>query len=229
MPEQWRPTLPGVRVAGAFLLLSLTAVTALVPVFYLGMAPALVVPMTYAIPFLLIPCVALSAALVWAGRGEAPPAGVAAGVAYFVGGALFDIAATLIHSPDLEYEGNPVARALLDSGHSLPFIYAYAAVCQSLTLLTLCLLWVAFLRHRPALVGSVKRRGSPVRPFLTYHLFWLVVALVLAGAADRWYLGLEWFGLVPHAGWAAVAAANVLGLSVYLAWLWHATRPAPGG
>ncbi len=57
-----------------------------------------------------------------------------------------------------------------------------------------------------------------------------IAVILLAGVVDRWYLGLEWFGLVPPVRILAVGTATLAGLVFYFAWLWYASRtdnPAP--
>jgi len=76
------------------------------------------------------------------------------------GGAVFDVFATVIHSPSLIQEFNPVARLLLDSGHSTGFVYAYGGFCQIAFATLVCLLWAGFLRHRQSIVNSVRESTS---------------------------------------------------------------------
>jgi hypothetical protein len=170
------------------------------------------------------------------------------GVILILGAASFDMIATLIHSPDLSRECNPVARALLDSGHSVPFVLGYGLLMQGLFLACQCVLWVALLRHWPCLVASVRGESTFLR-FLksamggaqltwrqsllplrwselptAYHFLWIVAVVLWSGAAYRVLLGLEWFGFVPDLRWQVLAVGITLGLIAYFALLWRASR-----
>ena len=173
-----------------------------------------------ALPFLAV-CLSVVIRLAHRGTGHAPPLAVALGVVFILGGAGLDIGATLIHTPDLANEGNLFVQLLFQSGHSRTFVIVFATIGQTLYVTTLCTLWVGLLRHRSTLIESVKGVRSPFR-FLkaatggadlrwrqwllplrmadlpwAYHVVWLLAVVLLAGATDRWFLGLEWFQLVP--------------------------------
>lgn len=184
---------------------------------------------------------------------SAVPLGLAIfGVVYVVGGAAFDMLATALHSPELDREGNPVARAFLDSGYGVPFVYGFAIVAQALLAAFTSIVWIAFLRHREALVASLPRSGS-VGAFLKaalfgpdwsagrrgwslprrwsdlpspYHLFWFWVVAFVAGSSERWYLGLEWFQLIHSRRWQVIGGTFVLSTVLYLGWLWSMARRA---
>src|SRR5579872_1440219 len=70
--------------------------------------------------------------LVNQGHTRLPWGITACGGVFIVGGAILDMAVTVAHSPNLELEGNPYVRALLDSRHPLPFVYMHALFTQSL-------------------------------------------------------------------------------------------------
>jgi hypothetical protein len=246
-------TPPGNREAKALLILSLPAALAGLVVFYSRPDPQRQVLLAYAMPAVLVAALALAAALARLGTAPVPWALFLLGLAFIVGGAALDITATVIHTPDLGQEQNPIARALLDSGHGVDLVYAYAAVCQSLYMAFLGCSWLGLLRHRRAILDSV--RGS--RTFLelvkaatggsgltwrqwclplrlselpqAYHLFWLVAVLAIASSLDRWYLGMEWYGLLSGGRWAAFAAALTAGPALYFLWLWLAARRSPPG
>jgi hypothetical protein len=252
MPSVSRPANGVIGTAWAFLLLFLASAIALGVVFGLKRFPYLTLPLCHTLPAILMLSAVLSAALAWSGEGDAPLAAVMPVAAFIIGGALFDIWATLVHSPDLKLEENPIARALLDSNHTLEFVYGYAALCQTLWLLTLCFLWVAFLRHRAGLIESVRGQRTVLSflkaahggAALTYRqwlfpltleelpdprpLVWIVAVAFLGLAVDRWWFGLEWYGLAPHAlRYWAIGAGFVAALLVYFVWLWHASAVEP--
>lgn len=210
---------------------------------------ALLLPTVYALPVLAILFLIAVVRMARLGTGRASRRAVLPGVLFVVGGATFDIVATVIHSPDLELEGNPVARALLDTGHGLTFTYVYGAIAQLVFVAALVAMWVAFLRHRERLVDEVGRherfwpffkaatgaRHLGWREWIVplrmsefphpYPVVWILVAVVLSASAERWFLGLEWFGLVPLGlRWWVFGAVLVVGQLVYFAWLRRATR-----
>jgi hypothetical protein len=213
---------------------------------------AWVVPAAYALPPLLAVCLILAVRLARLGTASIPAFALMLGAAWVMGGAALDITATLIHTPDLRREANPIARALLDSGHALPFVFGYAFVGQGLYVLLLCVLWAGLLRHRADLALSLRAYPSPLlfvkaatggaeltwRQWLlplrmselprSYYALWTIAVIMLAGVADRWFLGLEWFGLVPHVRVFVVVVAIAIGLACYLRWLWYASRAAMG-
>jgi hypothetical protein len=246
---------PGKREALAFVLLVLTAGLAVGCVLFFDRLAHLRVGLAYAILPILAAALPIAVGLARAGPAAPPPIATAIGLAFIVGGAAFDILATLIHTPDLKLEANPIARALLDSAHPMWLVFVFAGVGQSLWLLTLCALWLALLRHRTAIAASVSGSSSlllfikaatggaeltwrqwalPLRYSELpdpYHLCWPIVALAIASSADRWYLGLGWFGIAPVPRWQVFTVALLAGLAGYFVWLWYASRadatPAP--
>jgi hypothetical protein len=170
------------------------------------------------------------------------------GAAYLLGGIAFDILATVVHTPDLSDECNPIARALLDSDQGLAVVYAYGAIMQALLAVAGCTLWGAFLRHRDtwlrttwasdprsflqflkAALGGARMSWrqfflpltlSEVKLFSFYHVFWLFVPLMLGGTVERWYLGCSWFRLLPDVDhYWVLAGGLLLGLVAFLVWL----------
>lgn len=160
------------------------------------------------------------------------PAGIAiSGGVFIVGGAILDMAVTVAHSPNLELEGNPYIRILLDSQHSLPFVYTHALFTQSLYITLFCGVWIGFLRHRQIIVDTISTSaptswldfikaatgGShltirqwlfPIRfseAPLMYHYVWLIAIPIVFGISlFRWYAAMEWFGLVEPAKYTRV-------------------------
>ena len=146
------------------------------------------------------------------------------GLVFIAGGTAFDITATLIHSPDLVYEANIVARLLLDTDHSVAFVYIYGGLMQAIVLCILVVLWAAFLKHRQEYLQASFENGQHSfmhfmkaatgggrlswRQWLipltirelpsSYHLsIFLAPILLFASGINRWYLGLKWFELAP--------------------------------
>ena len=239
---------PGNTEAKLLLVFFFVVVGLLLVVVLLDQFPPAVIPTIYALPIALALSLFLAVRLAYKGTSRVPAALATIGVVYIVGGGMFDMISTVIHTPRLHKEGNVIARALLDSGHSLQFVYAYAIVAQALLLILVSTLWVAFLRHREALITSVENERS-LMPFLkaatggahltwrqwiiplkmsdmprAFPLMWVMVVGLVAGASDRWYLGLKWFSLVSFNRWASVAIALFVVLIVYFLWLWAASR-----
>jgi hypothetical protein len=155
------------------------------------------------------------------GKVTPPRLLTACGLALIVGGAMFDIAVTVIHSPGLENEANPYVRALLDSGHSLEVVYAHGVVTQGLYVALFCAVWIGFLRHQGILLETIRLAAPagwldfvkavtggghltmrqwllPLRASevpLAYHGLWLTgVAVVFGITLFRYYAALEWLG-----------------------------------
>ena len=209
-----------------------------------------VIPAVYALPAVLALSLFLAIRLACRGTSRIPAALATIGVLYIVGGGMFDMIATVKHTPTLQDEGNMIVRVLFDSDHSVHFVYAYVMVAQALLLILISTLWVAFLRHREALITSVENERS-LMPFLkaatggahltwrqwiiplkmsemprAFPLMWVMVVGLVAGASDRWYLGLEWYDLVSFSRWACVGMSVFVGLLAYFLWLWAASRGA---
>jgi hypothetical protein len=209
----------------------------------------------YAAFALFVPSVGLVAGCLWFVRTAPIPAPrwlCYAGCVFVLGGIAFDLFSTLLHSPGLEREANVVARYLLDSGHSLGFVYAFGAVGQLCVALVLCGLWIAFVKHLPAYLGSSYAAGhssflsfvkaamgsgkltwwqvffsvTAMRRVSWYHVLCFAIPFgVLFGGLHRWYLALHWFGMfhqVPRA--AAIAIMIAAYFVVYILWLFSMYR-----
>jgi hypothetical protein len=224
-------------------------------VFVILLVAAFAVPSTrswresfcYLIPFALVYAAYLATALLRAGSDSVPAGPLWAGICFIAGGASLDVAGTLANTPKLTQEANRIARALLDSGHSLSFVYMYAAIGQTLAILLYCLLWAAFLRHRTALLAlgvQANLRGGwdflkaatggarlSWRQFLfpmrisdlpdAYPIAMMLAVLLAGSSLSRWYWGLYWLGVLPWLSDVTVSVATVLLATVaYFAWLW---------
>jgi hypothetical protein len=244
--------LPGHRAARALLLLFCAGAVGILPLVCFRPDLPAAAPAAYAIPVFLAVLLALAVGVERAGPASAPWWAVLLGVAYIVGGAALDITATVVHTPDLSLEQNPIARLLLDGGHSVAFVYGYAAVCQSLDLAFVSCLWIGLLRHRCAILESLRGSQTLLQVFkgatggakLTwrqwclplrlsdlpsaYHLLWLLTVAMVAGSMERWYLGAEWYGFLPGARWVVVSGSVSAGLVFYLLWLWQGVRRLQG-
>ena len=177
----------------------------------------------YSLPALGLIALVLLDRLVNQGQTRLPWGIAFCGGVFIVGGAILDMAVTVAHSPDLELEGNPYVRILLDSQHPLPFVYMHALFTQSLYITLFCGIWIGFLRHREIIVETIASAspnswmeflkaatgGShlsfrqwlfPIRPSegpLLYHYVWLIAIPIVFGISlFRWYAAMEWMGLV---------------------------------
>lgn len=176
------------------------------------------------------------------------------GGAFIVGGALADITVTVAHSPDLAMEGNPYIRVLLDTEHSLTFVYIHALITQFLYITLFCGLWIGFLKHRETIAQTIAAASPrtvleffkaatggahlttrqwllPLRPSeisLIYHYIWLIAIPIVFGISlFRWYLALEWLGvvepdLVTRAG--IVLHGICSSLIIYFVAMWRLSR-----
>ena len=177
----------------------------------------------YSLPAMGLIALVLLDRLVNQGKTGLPWGITVCGGLFIVGGAILDIAVTVAHSPDLELEGNPYVRILLDSQHPLPFVYLHALFTQSLYITLFCGIWIGFLRHRQILVETISAAsprnwveflkaatgGShlsirqwlfPIRPSeapIIYHYVWLIAVPIVFGISLlRWYAAMEWIGIV---------------------------------
>ena len=240
--------MPGAREARDLLVLSIGSAAFVIAVYLLQLFPTISAHTAFALPALLAIGLYLAIRLARAGTAAVPATLLIPGVIFIVGGAAFDIAATLHHTPDLRQEANPIARALLDSGYSLAAVYGLAVVCQGLYVSLICATWVALLKNRSFLVRSLGEARSPLA-FLkaatggagltcrqwffpmrfsqfpdTRYAVWVLAVTLFASGAERWYLGFEWYGLVYGSRMPVVVCAILLGLCIYLTWLWRASR-----
>lgn len=188
-----------------------------------GSDDVLRLPTAYLLPLFAAAALILLNRVARQGVSDLPIPTAVMGLAFIVGGAAFDLTTTITHSPDLSLEGNPYVRVLLDSSHSLPFVYCHLVVTQSLYILFFCAVWLAFLRHQRILLETIvaaepnspldflkaatggahltfRQWLLPLRPSevpVIYHSLWAAaVAVVFGISLFRWYAGLEWLGAI---------------------------------
>ena len=244
------------RYAAQYVIVLLVASLSLIVYFVEYLTP-LRVPWICVEVALGIYAIALLMVLLRHGQSPCPPLVLYAGILFMVGGTALDVGATIISTPTLARESNPIARALLDSGHSLAFVYACGLVGQVLVLVIGCLGWAAFLRHRDTVIQSAWDAGpqsayqfckaalgaghlTSRQYFLplklselskAYHMACAIWAATVGAWSYRWYLGLNWLHLVPEATPRVIAVCLALGLGGYHAWLCleYARGPARRG
>lgn len=149
---------------------------------------------------LIVPALLAGNALAWrivrAAPGPVPAWMIALATLHFLGGAAFDMIATIVHTPDLAWEANPIAVALLDHGVPLGIIYGYAVVAQvalqALSILGVCG-WLGWRRAFAAGDVPIDRETIALRLLVAW------VPCDVLWAFLRWYLGAEWFaaGALP--------------------------------
>ncbi|MEL1265177.1 hypothetical protein [Pseudoxanthomonas putridarboris] len=171
-------------------------------------------------------------------RGSKPgrPWLLLGGLLVIVGGAGFDVCATLIHSPDLSREANPVARTLLASGLNASSVVAIGVLAQVLLVAICCFVWMNFVARlewykveiarddgRPIatkMLGiSGRGWGAILAGKIDPPLFVSGIApAILAVFAYRTYLALEWFGSVPIS--RLFVPLMLLAIALLLQWVW---------
>lgn len=242
----------GAREAGYLFALAIVVGAVMIGLYLFELLPRASAPFAFVLPIVLAISVYLALQIARTGETPADRRLLLPGFGFLIGGAAFDIAATLYHTPDLATEANPIARALLDGGHSVALVYVFAGVCQTLYVVLLCLLWVGLVKHRGFLISSLRSERSPLTFLkaatggreLTWrqwvfplrlsempdarYAVWVLAVVLLAGSVTRWYLGFEWFGFVR--GWHIYVGVGAIagGVCAYLVWLWRASRRTEG-
>lgn len=151
-------------------------------------------------------------------------------------GAVFDIFATLYNSPDLTYEANPIARTFLDSGLSSGAVIVIGFVAQASFIVISLLLWANFIVRLDwykevvressgislvgRIFGAMDSRFSSLFGARVNHEVAVSSAgfLVMFIFVYRWYLGFEWFGVVPISRIAMPVIILVLSFSSIFIW-----------
>jgi hypothetical protein len=229
-------------------LLGVGLVAVLVLLIFWPIQPAWSLPLAYFLPVPAVGVVVCLLRVLRHGPGKLPRLPFLIGSAYMVGGAAFDILATIVHTPDLSDEGNPIVRALLDAGQELWVVYVYGASLQTLDAVGACVLWAAFLRHRHTWLRTTWDAGpqslpqflkaatggarlswrqyclpltvSDLKRISVYHPFWVLPPVLLGSYVARWYLGFAWFGILPAGNhYAVLVGGGLLGLVAVLVWL----------
>lgn len=154
-----------------------------------------------------------------------------------VGGAVSDVAATVICSPGLEQEGNLFLRMLLDIKCPLGLVYLAMAGLNILDISLNLVLFACFLKVYPTLIqsipyknilttlkwifgiGTLKSWRSILIGKLDFCYFIPSLAVMLVGQClYRFYMALMWFHKVPHSYYIVpfgIASASFLGLSYF--------------
>lgn len=230
------------------LLLCFLLVTAVILVVYFQpYLRSLGAPLAFCLPLVGLYLIYLTVLIYRAGTGKVPIIPLVVGVLLIITGIGIDIVATVIKTPSLSREANPIARSLLYSGYSVGFVYVYGIIGQLVVTLMSCLMWAAFLRHRKTITAIAWQLGPetaiefinaamyrkvtsqvmwryPLSEYRGYdkwyHAIQPVLLIVVLISIARLYLGLEWLGL-PHVRrnvlWVIL---TVLSLLTYYIWVW---------
>ena len=237
--------------ARAFII-AFTIVSALIlSIFFTRYLGSLRIALAYALPLTFLGGIALVTRMFLQGRNDIPKAALMGGLIFSIAGVALDAGVTIVKTPMLAQEANVIARVLLDTGHSIGFVYAYGIVSQILYLVLVCGLWATFLRHRLTLIASVMSTKPKSRlEFLKAatggaHLTWrqyllplkiselpksyhsvLFLAVTLTGCMMfNWYLGLSWLGVIPVSHPVAIVIIIMLSVVLYAGWLWFQYSP----
>jgi hypothetical protein len=235
--------------AGQLLIAAIIILYAIVMIFSLRNFENLRTPTLYLIPIVLIYLNVLALIILRQGEGKIPTLRLVGGVVVIAGGTIFDMLATVIKSPELSLEGNIIARMMLDSGQSVQFVYGYAIITQFLLIAVMSIVWAAFLRHKETLLEVIwesqptsrsefikaalggegyswkgyftfHKFSSPYYRRVMYHSLLFMGALFPTLSLYRWWLGLEWFQIVPNlSDGILIVGCILLGVVVYITWL----------
>lgn len=160
---------------------------------------------------------------------------VLAGMVISVGGSILDMAVTVIYSPDLSEEGNPVIVALLNSQFSLKSIYISMLCYQILKVSISLYCWFNFLKIYPKILKKI--------PYVNFYttLKWLFGAqkmsfldtvigrnidynFLIAGMffiifsmnIIHWYAALEWLEIIPIMFSTLTLAVAIIAISLLI-------------
>jgi len=216
-------------------------------VYYAQFLKPLRLPFAYFLLVVLAYIVVLGIALYRQGTSNLPVLPFMVGTIWIVGGIAFDVIVTIIKTPTLSLEYNPVARQFFESGLSIEFVYLYGITAQAMFALLICVGWAAFLRHRKTLIElawqpepktftqfinaaltgriTVKPRNertlSDYLNFKWYRFTFLLIVSFLAVPFIRLYFGLEWLGIAPFPRSIVVSVSATVAVLAYFIWLWR--------
>lgn len=205
------------------------------------------VPMAFLLPIYLVYGIGLATLIYQTVNTPLPIGPFLIGLLFVAGGAAFDGIATLVKSPTLTLEANPVARSLLDFGFSANLVIIYGIFSQIAFVAFVCILWAAFLKHKDTFLSLVKSKKEQsglgfikaamggahlswrqfflpysISEFPTsYYLVWLLPVLFVGGSLYRWYLGFNWLGLLSLSAVLVISVSIAIPFVGYIIWLWR--------
>jgi hypothetical protein len=222
-------------------------------VFYTLYLPALRVPMAFLVPIILMYGIVLAIRIYQALDTSLPMIPFLSGALFLAGGAAFDGIATLVKSPTLTREANPIARSLLDSSFPVSLVTLYGIISQLALVTFVCILWAAFLKHKDTFIALANSKNETSRSaffkaafggahlswrqFLvpykfsefptSYYMLWLVPVGFVGGGLYRWYLGFNWLGFISLPLTLSISVSVGIPFICYLIWLWnnHNSKP----
>ena len=222
-------------------------------IFYTPFLSAFRIPLFFLLPIVLIYGIVLAIRIYQASNTPLPIVPFLSGALFLAGGAAFDGIVTLVKSPTLTREANPIARSLLDSGFSPNLVILHGVISQIAFVAFVCILWAAFLKHKEIFIALVNSKNEKSRlgffkaafggahlswrQFLvpynfsefptSYYMVWLVPVCFIGGGLYRWYAGLNWLGF-PHFP-VALPISIAIGVPFisYIIWLWNKYESMP--
>lgn len=138
------------------------------------------------------------------------------GALLIAGGSFFDLAVTVLFSPDLSEEANPVVISLLYHDISLWIIYFFMLFYQVLEISIDLFLWACFLKTYPNILksipyvnffttikcllgcGKMTRLDFLLGRNIQYSYlvpFWIFI--IIMGSFIHWYAVMEWLKIIP--------------------------------
>jgi hypothetical protein len=215
-------------------------------VYFIPSLHAFRVHMTFLLLIYLIYSIGLAAIMYRIAPSPLPIMPFVIGLIIAAGGAALDGISTVINTPTLVLEINPVARSLVDSGYSLNFVMIYGIVFQVAFVVFVCVLWAAFLKHKETYIALVSNNSEKSylgfikaamggahlswRQFFlplkidelptTYYFVWILPICFIWASLLRWYLGFNRLGLVSFPLSLVLIISIAVPIIGYLIWLW---------
>lgn len=168
--------------------------------------------------------------------GRVPSIALCSGMALVIGSSIIDMAVTVMYSPDLSREGNPIVLMLFDLQAPLWFVYLFELMFNILFMTLVLVLWACFLKSYPKMLETI-----PYKNFITtfrwimgagnislldwflcrkvdfYHMISLVTLMLVMGYFLRLYAALEWLSIIPISIiFPKVAMLSIFSLSTLL-------------
>lgn len=233
--------------AKQILISGIIGITFLLLIYYTSSLRAFQVPVALLLPIYLIYEVVLATYIYQTTNSPLPKIPFLIGSLFVAGGSAFDGVITIVKSPTLSLEANPIARSLLDSGFSANFVIIYGIFSQIVVVVFICILWAAFLKHKDTFLALIKsKKGQSGLEFIkaamggghlswrqfllpfkiselptSYYIVWLVPVLLVGGWFYRWYLGFNWLGLRWFPPVLVISIPMSIAFVGYLIWLWR--------
>ena len=232
--------------AKQILIFGTTGVVLILLIYVTPLLSPLQIPAAFLLPVYLTYMIFLAIFLYRTINSSLPIIPFLIGFLFVACGTAFDGISTLLMSPTLTLEANPVARSLLDSGFSVNFVIIYGIASQAAYVIFVSVLWAAFLKHKDVLITLTKSRNEKSilgfikaatggahlswRQYLlplslgelpaSYYIVWIVSVCFVGGNFYRWYLGFNWLGLLSLPLVLVISISMAIPSVGYVIWLW---------